>query len=63
LGKILKEVNLSWFDDDKNLVILAVFFLGLGILWVDTLTPDQVALIDKMFIGLFGIAVGKASKV
>jgi len=52
----------DFFMDDKNLVIMAVTLLGLAILYSGSLDPDKANLLTGIFSGLFGIAVGRASK-
>jgi hypothetical protein len=53
---------MNWFDDDKNLVIIAVLILGLALIFVDTLGAEQSSIINSIVSGLFGIAVGRGMK-
>lgn len=53
---------MKWFDDDKNLVIIAVLILGLGIIFIKPLPAENASLINAIISGLFGIAVGKGMK-
>jgi hypothetical protein len=43
---------------DKNLVILAVFVIGMGSMWVFS---EPEAIVQNIITGLFGIAVGNSS--
>ena len=52
----------DFFLDDKNLVIISVTLLGLAILYSGALDPDKANLLTGIFSGLFGIAVGRATK-
>ena len=47
--------------DDKDLVIVAVFLLCLAALIVPA-NPGALNLVENGFSGLFGIAVGRATK-
>jgi len=46
--------------DDKDLVIFAVFFICLALIW--KLGPESISSIDNALSGLFGVAVGKSLK-
>jgi len=52
----------DFFLDDKNMVILAVVILGMSIIFTPKLDPEATNLLTGIFSGLFGIAVGRASK-
>jgi hypothetical protein len=53
---------MMWFDDDKNLVILAVLILGMALIFVDSVGAEQSSIINSIVSGLFGIAVGRGMK-
>jgi hypothetical protein len=53
---------MNWFDDDKNLVIIAVLILGMALIFVDNLGAEQSSIINSIVSGLFGIAVGRGMK-
>ena len=50
---------MNWFNDDKNLVIIAVLTLGLGLVFIGPLPAENASIINSIISGLFGIAVGK----
>jgi len=52
----------SFLNDDKNLVILSVLILGLAVVFAGALDQQQMTLINSLFSGLFGVAVGKGVK-
>lgn len=52
----------EFFNDDKNLVIMAVLILGLFVLWTPPADKESVSLLASVISGLFGIAVGRATK-
>ena len=52
----------EFFNDDKNLVIIAVLILGLFVLWTPPVDEKSVSLLASICSGLFGIAVGRATK-
>ena len=52
----------DFFLDDKNMVILAVLVLGLAVIFSGKLDPETAKIMNAAFTGLFGIAVGRASK-
>jgi len=52
----------DFFTDDKNIVIIAVVVLGLSIIFSGKLDPETAKIMTGIFSGLFGIAVGRASK-
>lgn len=53
---------MNWLDDDKNLVIMAVLLLGMGLLWTDALPAENASILNSIVSGLFGIAVGRGLK-
>jgi len=53
---------MNFFSDDKNLVILAVIILGVSIIFSGPLDQEKATIINSLFSGLFGIAVGRATK-
>jgi len=53
---------MHFLKDDKNLVIMSVTLLGFAVVFSGPLTQEQVMLINSIFSGLFGVAIGKASK-
>jgi hypothetical protein len=53
---------MSFFNDDKNLVIVSVLILGLAVIWSKPLGQNEITIISSLLSGLFGIAVGKANK-
>jgi len=52
----------EFFDDDKNTVITAVLALGLAVIFAGKLDPETAKIMTGVFTGLFGIAVGRATK-
>ena len=52
----------DFFLDDKNMVIIAVLALGLSVIFVPKLDPEAAKILTGIFSGLFGIAVGRATK-
>ena len=61
-GEPRSKINEGFFLDDKNIVIVSVTILGLAILYSGAMDLDRTNLLTGIFSGLFGIAVGKASK-
>jgi len=53
---------MTWFADDKNLVIIAVVILGVSIIFSGPMEQEKATIINSLFSGLFGIAVGRATK-
>jgi hypothetical protein len=53
---------MNWFDDDKNLVIIAVFLLGIGLIFWNPLPAENASILNSIVSGLFGIAVGRGLK-
>ncbi len=49
----------DFLTDDKNLVILAVTVLGIGIMFIPEIKPSSESLLGNIITGLFGIAVGR----
>jgi len=52
----------DFFLDDKNMVIIAVVVLGLSVIFSGKLDPETAKIMNAVFAGLFGIAVGRATK-
>ncbi len=52
----------DFMNDDKNVVIIAVVILGLSIIISGELDPETAKIMTGVFSGLFGIAVGRATK-
>jgi len=52
----------EFFLDDKNMVIIAVVVLGLSVIFTGKLDPETAKIMTGVFTGLFGIAVGRATK-
>ena len=52
----------EFFLDDKNMVIIAVVVLGLSVIFTGKLDPETAKIMTAVFTGLFGIAVGRATK-
>jgi hypothetical protein len=52
----------EFFLDDKNMVIIAVLTLGLSIIFSGELDVEVAKIINSAIVGLFGIAVGRATK-
>jgi hypothetical protein len=52
----------EFFLDDKNMVILAVLILGLSVIFSGKLDVEAAKIINGSIVGLFGIAVGRATK-
>jgi len=50
---------MNWFNDDKNLVIITVLILGVGLLCAGNLPSENASILNSIISGLFGIAVGK----
>ena len=48
--------------DDKDLVILTVLLICVSAMAIPNIAPGAFALIEKALVGLFGIAVGRATK-
>lgn len=48
--------------DDKDLVILCVLLICLAAMAIPNVPEGAFALTEKAFVGLFGIAVGRATK-
>jgi hypothetical protein len=54
-------VNISFFDDDKLWIVIAVTVLGCAGIWAVSDDVNAVTLIvSNAYSGLFGMAVGKA---
>jgi len=53
---------LNWLSDDKNLVVISALLLGFAVIYSGPLDQSKAAIISSIFTGLFGIAVGRASK-
>jgi len=51
----------SFLNNDKNLVILSIFFMSLAVIYSEPLSPAEVTIISSAMSGLFGIAVGRAT--
>jgi len=49
---------MTWLADDKNLVII----LGVSIIFSGPMEQEKATIINSLFSGLFGIAVGRATK-
>jgi len=52
----------DFFLDDKNMVIIAVIILGMTIITAGKLDAETAKIMTGVFSGLFGIAVGRATK-
>lgn len=52
----------DFFLDDKNMVIMAVVVLGLAVIIAGELDPETAKIMTGVFTGLFGVAVGRATK-
>jgi hypothetical protein len=52
---------INFFNDDKNLVIMAVLILGLAVIWSKPLGQNEITIISSLLSGLFGIAVGRSN--
>jgi len=48
--------------DDKDLVIIAVFFICIGAMAIPNVSDPAFEMIKQALAGLFGIAVGRATK-
>jgi len=48
--------------DDKNLVIFSILVLGICVIFAPSLTPAAAEIVQSFGTGLFGIAVGRATK-
>jgi len=57
LGKAEGESMKEFFNNDKNLVIVAVTVLTLTAMFI---LKDPAAVLSNTITGLFGVAVGKA---
>jgi len=53
---------MNWLSDDKALVILAALTLGLAVIYSGPLDQAKASIINSIYTGLFGIAVGRATK-
>jgi len=51
----------SFFNDDKNLVIIAVLTISLALINSRPLSQAELTIISSAMSGLFGIAVGRAT--
>lgn len=47
--------------DDKDLVILAVMLICIAAMAIPSVPDSAMALAEKAYYGLFGIAVGRAT--
>ena len=52
----------EFFTDDKNMVIMAVLIMGLSLIFTGKVDPETAKIINSAITGLFGIAVGRATK-
>lgn len=52
----------EFFEDDKNMVIIAVVILGMTTLLTKKLDPEAAKILTGIFSGLFGIAVGRVTR-
>ena len=48
--------------DDKVLVILSVLLICVAAMVIPNVTDASLLLAEKAFLGLFGIAIGRATK-
>jgi len=53
---------MNWLNDDKNLVIVAVLAIGIGLLFTGNLPAENASILNSIVSGLFGIAVGRGLK-
>ena len=48
--------------DDKDLVIIVVMLICVAAMAIPNVSTEAMALAEKAFLGMFGIAVGRATK-
>jgi len=48
--------------DDKTLVIMAALLICLAVIFAPSLSADKSTIVSSIITGLFGVAIGRASK-